>query len=766
MILILSSHESTNIGKNMRNRFVLTALAMVLAAAGAFARPVFKTNMTFSQPDGTTFLANVSGDEFLRIITTINGEAIAKDDDGWWSYAIYGDDGTKESTGIHVGSDGNGMVKAQSRFIPYEVLSERASLRAEAARDERMVPITRRILERDGAATKAEGVIHNKHGVVIICEYSDVKLAPGTTKSSFENMLSQTGYSSNGAEGCALEYFNHQFGDGWNFEFTVVGPITLPETHSYYGKNDKDGTEPNAAQMIADAIKAADPLVDYSKFDDDNDGYIDNIFVFYAGKDEADDADNNADCVWSHAWYLSSATLANGTRIPVKDRTFDGVIADRYACTSELANFGSYYSFATIGTFCHEYSHTLGLPDLYDTDYESTDGTHISAGLWRSTALMDAGNMNNHGNTPPNYNCIEKEIVGLVEPQPLREGFYTLKPIDQEGAVCLRYDHPSNDGEYFLFECRSTKSGWDSYIYGNGLYVYHIDRSDNAVAPRKTARETWLDNKVNAYHSHQCADLVEASGKNDKFIFKTFGGISTNDLKGLPFPYGSTHNFFSATSKPAFAFWDGTLSQFSIDGITVNADGSVSFSVSTSKAIPEITRYEYESFQNSAVISWISNMASDQPAYISFGKTGGKMKEMEVTSYNEGTSFAFVAEGLSPVSEYTVELYFKDGDQKGNVTTFKFQTGKSTSKIPPYIILSNAARDKTSGRFLKGCNIPLRVYNALNAESIVWYYNDQEVSIGPNGYFNPSESGILKAEIIYSNGTSEILMKTINIQTR
>lgn len=744
----------------MRIKSALTILAVALGMMNAYARPVFQKNVPFTQPDGSTFYANVKGDEFLAIVTTNTGEAITKDADGWWSYAVYSNDGKKESTRVHVGSKNCETIKAQSRYIPFDLLRERADeKRGSINENDFEAPIIKRILAKEGGAMTKGGATHKKHGIVIVCEYTDVKLAEGTTITNFQNLLTQRGYSVNGAQGCALDYFNHQFGSDWDFDFTVVGPVTLPHNQAYYGAPDGNNNDSEPDQMIVDAVRAADPLVDYSLFDDDGDGYIDNIFVFFAGKDHADDADRNQNCIWSHAWYLvSGAGRRPGTV------TFDGVIADRYACTSELARFDKTYAFATIGTFCHEYSHTLGLPDYYDTDYESTDGIHVAAGLWNYTSLMDGGNMCNYGNTPPNYNCIDRELIGLIEPQTLAVGEYVLKPIDQDGAVCLRYDHPSNEGEYFLFECRSTNSGWDSYIYGNGLFVYHIDRSSNSVASRVTAKSTWSSNKVNAYHEHQCADLIEASAKSDQWNLNTFPGISAGDLKGLPFPYNSTRNFYSPASRPAFIFWNGTESQFSLNNITKNNDGTVSFTAAIYKVAPQIINYSYESFQNSAIISWKASVIPEDPCYLSIGKTGGKMEEIAVTKIGETSSFACQVENLAPVTEYTVELYFKEDGSKGDVVSFKFQTGKATSNIPAYIILANAEKDSTSGMFKKKCNIPLKVYNALDAEGIKWYYNENEITVGDNCYYNPTESGVLKAEIFYKDGTSEILTKKINIK--
>jgi M6 family metalloprotease-like protein len=181
--------------------------------------------------------------------------------------------------------------------------------------------------------------------------------------------------------------------------------------------------------------------------DDDGDGEVDNVFVFFAGGDEAEGAGD--DCIWSHAWYIKDGAGRN--------LVLDGKTINRYACTSELTLYRDAAGkvrqrLAGIGSFCHEYSHTFDLPDMYDTDYESSGG-HAEA-LWVSTSLMDGGNYNNLGSVPPNFNAVERELLGLSEPVVIEQsGVYTLEPVNK-GGQCYRIN---TEEDHFLSHLRSIR---------------------------------------------------------------------------------------------------------------------------------------------------------------------------------------------------------------------------------------------------------------------------------------------------------------------
>lgn len=417
--------------------------------------------------------------------------------------------------------------------------------------------------------TKADGITDFK-ALVILAEFSDVSYTFSTAQ--FENMLISKDKS-------AVQYLKEQL--GVNVEVTVAGPVKVPNTRTYYGEQADKAHDIRPGEFIADACIAADAIVDFTKFDQNHDGKVDNVFVFYAGEDEAQQPRNvNTNFLWSHAWTLKSSDYG-------KELQLDGVSINNYACSSEL--FCEYTSateyrnlIAPIGTFCHEYLHTLGLYDLYDTDNELSGG--IAAGVWFRTDIMDMGNYNNDGNTPPNLNAVNRQLLGLSMPEELKPGSYAVKPLGSEGAKIYSITNPAEPAEYYLFEARSN-DGWDKYIGGKGLLVYHVDKSEKykSLSDRYqitlTSQQRWFPyNEVNCRPDNQCADLVEADGRKDADP----SDESIKDISGVFFPQNGAYNIGgSATVKMPFR--DGTFPSLYLTDIEIDTDGSVKFVVKDGK---------------------------------------------------------------------------------------------------------------------------------------------------------------------------------------
>ena len=341
--------------------------------------------------------------------------------------------------------------------------------------------------------TRAENQPIN--ALVILAQFSDVQY--NYTKSNFETQLKSKKAS-------AEQYLKEQLGVEVNI--TVVGPVTVPQTRKYYGENTDNGDDSHPGEFIADACKAADEFVDFSRFDSRHIGFVDNVHVIYAGEDEAQQEEGkNTDFLWSHSWTLAAS---------YHSISLDGVYIDVYSCSSELFRvYRTEQSFddviAPIGTFCHEYLHTLGLADMYDADGVMSGG--VAAGLWSKTAIMDGGNYNDDGNTPPNLNAIDRMLIGIMEPQELAVGSYNMKPIGTEGANTYKITNPEDSCEFYIFECRK-QDGWDKFIGGSGMLVYHIDKSDKILTPSEVygidlpSDRRWnLYNEVNCRPDHQCA---------------------------------------------------------------------------------------------------------------------------------------------------------------------------------------------------------------------------------------------------------------------
>lgn len=712
---------------------ILFAAAFICICRNAAAGPASGRSVRLFQPDGTSFMAIIHGDEFMKITTTSAGEAVIQQPDGWYCYARYDGQGAKESSGIRIGRPGSAEAAAESRNIPYEIIREASSVLRTACQVQGPAAI----------ATKDPGssTVYERRGIVLLVQFQDLRFTFG--RDDFKALLGQ-GY--NGRKGAA-EYFNDQLKGLCTFSFDVSDIITLDKSYMYYGQNEKSATgkDRKAAEMVYDACKAADGGVDFSRYDQDKDGKADNVFIIYAGKDEADGAGDYH--IWSHSWYLQSGAGIN--------LILDGVRIDRYACAAELSGDG----ISGIGTFCHEYCHTLGLPDLYDTDYMGSGG--LAEALWGSTSVMDKGNRNDNGNTPPNFNAVERDMLGIPGCTTIvEEGTYELSPISTSG-IFYRIDSDT-PGEYYLLECRKAE-GWDSHIGGSGLLVYHIDKSSNDSGYGLSAYSRWQAaiNSVNTNPAHQCADLIEA-----QMPVLADGAGPAADIASIFFPYGDKDSF-SPQTDPAFVFWNGSSPVFNITGITRTATGirlEVSKTASSLMPGPSVTGIDV--FQDAAIISWKIDSGFSGKAFMVWGKRGGEMTATEIKP-NSATSasmnYSVTLDGLEPMTAYSATIFCEQDGIKGYPADASFTTKAYPEGGRPYIFLKHVQRNE-DGSFPIGVQLPLRLFNSKGAESVEWTYDGRPVETGENGYFTPGASGTLRATAYFSDGTREIMTKEIIIR--
>ncbi len=744
----------------MKHKTMLSILAVFISIT-AFCGPARRGPVELMQPDGTTFSARIRGDEFMKLVTTAEGNSIVQDADGWWCYAGYDADGVKFSSGYRVGGDVPDGVKSMSRHIPYGRLAAKAKTKR-AERPDVGESIIKRISRQRGIDTKSgSSQTITKHAIILLAQFQDIKFK--YTKDDFVNLLTQNGYKSNGATGSAKEYFDAQFAGAVDFSFVVGDIVTLSRNVAYYGGNDSDDNDKAPEKMVREACELSDSKIDFSLYDDDGDGTVDNVFVFFAGGDEADGAGD--DRIWSHAWYLYSGA---GDELYL-----DGKLIDSYACTAELARKGTKNVMAGIGTFCHEYAHTFGLPDMYDTDYEGSGGT--SAALWTSTSLMDAGNQNNFGNTPPYFNAIEREILGISEPAIINtNGGYTLEPIHKSGkSYRLNTD---NADEYYLLECRSEED-WDKYCGGSGMLVYHIDKSSrksgysDSYSMDMTALQRWeMYNEVNGRPDHQCANLLEADKRQDGFSVMEEESfiMSLGNIRGIFFPYSNSTSITPGGS-PGFSFWSGKDCEYSVTNIR-RTDEGVGFNVigfSGTELPPNVVSVKAEAFTDAAIILFESDRVYDGEAIVQWGKTGEEMESINVKPYLSG-KYAVTLEGLQAGNKtYTVRIHFELDGLVGEEKEVAVMTKKQPAVSWPFIYMGGIVKN-SDGTLPPGSRLPLRVYNAGDAAETVWTFNGQPISTKnakgiERGYYTVDRSGILKAHITWEDGSEEIIMKEITI---
>ncbi len=715
-------------------RIVFFSLLLLLTASlRVSAIPARNIPMTVRQPDGSELRIIVSGDEFYRMVRTEDGCAVTQGEDGYWYYAAYDINGAKRSSGVRV-SPLNGATAAAgaARIIPY------GTLRAAAAG--RRAAVNRLRAEhrfRVHPGTKAGPV--SRKAIIILAQFTDLGFKFG--RNDFVNMLTQKGYSYGGAQGSAMDYFNDQFEGACDFEFIVSPVITLSKGYAYYGENDSQGLDKRPHEAVAEACRLVDAQIDFSQFDGDGDGEVDNVFVFVAGHDEAEGA--SPAHIWSHQWYLDEA----GVRL-----NLDGTKINSYAISTELTydfDHGTHKEiFTGIGTFCHEYSHALGLWDLYDTDGEDSGGLYefgdekSRGAVWGYTSLMDHGNYNNNGNTPPNYNAMELWSLGLGNAETLEIGQQILAPIGSQKRYFIA--ETDVEGEYYFFECRAAE-GWDSFVGGSGMLIYHYDASDNdagySTSERHnlTARERWWYNQANCNPDHPCFDLIEAVP-------------IAKDVYSVFWPNG-THTSFNAGTTPSFVSWSGKEAEIGLNGIS--REGSfIKFTVTGSLSIEKV-----EEFQDAAIVLWTMLDQSESGSSISI-EGGSLRKEYTVKPYAPG-SYSYTFEGLQPNTTYNVTV-FKPGDRKKSVSA-SFTTKKYYKDGYPFIYLNSAERN-ANGSFKKNGKMPLRVFNAPDAAKVTWDFGSNVLSTDGSGYYTVLGNGTLKAIIDYNNGTRDIISKTITVQ--
>lgn len=440
-------------------KFISLISCLVLAGM-VMAVPAYRGPIVQIAEDGTEKTVYLHGDEYFSYMT---------DEDGVWL-----DELTLKP-----------MTEAQKEF--------RMAQKAKARR----APQATEGMKAGGKPNLAP------RGLVILVNFQNATFH--TPKDTIDSMLNGANFTRSykksstvkiTASGSARKYFQDQSYGQYNPEFDVVGPLTISQEYKYYGEPVKDSEgqvinhDKNPREMIKEACLEADAAgVDFTKYDNDKDGKVDFVFVIYAGYGEADGG--GANTVWPHQWSMDGQGVI-----------CDGKSISRYACASELNHQSDVYD--GIGTFCHEFSHVLGLPDFYETNNPSQN-LH-TLGAW---SIMDYGPYNNDGNTPPAYSAYERFYMGWLTPRLLVDPEnVTLTNINKGSGESLLISEtnklPSSGWnptpkKFYMLEARKQE-GWDQYLPGPGMIITKISYS----------QQKWQGNTVNNDPDDMGVDIQEA----------------------------------------------------------------------------------------------------------------------------------------------------------------------------------------------------------------------------------------------------------------
>ncbi|MBQ8463629.1 MAG: M6 family metalloprotease domain-containing protein [Prevotella sp.] len=297
----------------------------------------------------------------------------------------------------------------------------------------------------------------------------------------YDNLFNTPGFHQREGKGCVADYFRDQSLGIFNLQCDVYGPYQLDRKAQPYD-SPTSSTRNYGREAMAEATRLLieqNPTVDFRQYDWDGNGSVEQVVYVFAGV--GGNSGSNG-YLWPNTSSFSTITTPDGVRI------------SNYSASAEC---WSKTMLCGIGTICHEYTHSLGLPDIYPTS--SSAGSFSMADEWD---LMDGGNFTNYGWCPPNYTALERMLLGWLTPVELAEPttIVDLKPVEDGGqAYIIRH----TGTEYLLLENRQW-SGWDAGLPGQGLVIYHVDYLSSA----------WTGNTVNNVKGHPRFDLVHADNKN------------------------------------------------------------------------------------------------------------------------------------------------------------------------------------------------------------------------------------------------------------
>lgn len=508
---------------------IILSIALAMLTLTASAVPARRTQRTLTLSDGTQVTATLSGDENYHYWKTADGRAFVMNEEN----------------------------------IPQEISLQQAQSKLQAKVQARNAHrIAKRTKHKAAWGAETNPISGERKGLVILVNYKDKKMQH--TQAEYNDYFNKAGYSDNNCTGSVRDYFLSQSYGKFSLDFDVMGPVTLSKNLSYYGDNDSDGNDKHAAEMVAEAVKLAVSGIDLKRYDWDGDGYVDQVYVVYAGYGEHADAPANT--IWPHEFELSEAAKYNDGPGAL---TINGVTIDTYACSSELRG-SSGNKMDGIGTACHEFSHCLAIPDMYDT---SADGENFGMNVWD---LMDYGSYNGEdgfGETPAPFTSYERMYCGWLTPVELTQpcNVNDMPAITKEPvAYLIRNANPKFPGEYYLLENHQQES-WDAYAPAHGMLILHVDFNSNA----------WKQNTVNNVASHQRMTIIPADGK-----------LSHYNTTGDTWPGTSNNTKLTDTSRPAAKLYNLNSNGRKFMGRPIEniteKDGLISFTFDGGKALPQL----------------------------------------------------------------------------------------------------------------------------------------------------------------------------------
>lgn len=531
-------------------RLLISVLFCTIAVMSVVAQtdqidPVHPT-FTMTQRDGSIVrLKTYAGHRSCYIFyTTSDGAVVVKDANGDFCYAR-AEGGALVSTGVVAHEVGERTVEEQQAADISLTVDEAFAALAETVATRDCINRVRKpdmsLLYRDnttgmGVYGETGGGAVNSIGEytlpVVLVEFADKKMLSTNTNAAFLRQFNEEGYSLNGRVGSIRDYFISQSGGMFKPTFEIVDRITLDSVKAYYGKDEGSRRDVNLYNFIQEVLKALNGKM--RKYHDTRtNNSVPNLAIIFAGTGQAQSG--VADDPWPCEMNLG--------------RDWSYSIGLDYGVNSVfIGNETEGAGLMSLGTFCHEFGHALGLPDLYCTSGETVPKAMY---YW---SVMDLGCYLNRGIVPMGYTAYEKNVLGWLDiPELTKPHVITLYPPGSKkgnNAVCIVND--ADASERFILENRHPGT-WYPADFGKGLLITHLHYDHS----------TWYLNAMNNDGDHLRYQVVAADGTISN---------EENDLWGR-----NGKIMFTDVSKPAPNVYSGEKLGKPVFKISVKTDSTITF---------------------------------------------------------------------------------------------------------------------------------------------------------------------------------------------
>lgn len=597
---------------------ILISAVLSLCAAMTFAIPAKKSWKVVSQSDGTTIKVSQAGDEHLHYYITEDNVPIYKAADNRYCYLTI-ESGKLHNSGVLAHES---AARSAKELQVMNTIHDLAPIARQMAAKKRSA--AKRCVRPDRLPSKDDISVFkgSKKALVILAAFSDKSFSKGDDAivKFYDEVLNQEGYSQNGAAGSVHDYFKDMSRGEFDLTFDIVGPVKVSKSATYYGGPSPimGGTD-HIGEFITEAIKKADEKcdIDWKKYDWDDDGEVEQVFVLYAGYGQATGGPTGT--IWPNAWTLDEALQNNDGN---GGFSIDGVFINQYACSNEL-----YLDSGTVpmglGVFCHEFSHCMGLPDMYDTNYGSTP----TMGDWDLLAGGSYNGPQGIGWCPAGWTSYERAYAGWLELTELKagdiiKGMTSLEEADGKAYVIYNDNHKD---EYYLLE-NHKGMGWDKYTPENGLLIIHVDYD----------KDLFDNNIVNSKGEFTPAEGYDRYFTNDHPRMAPFSRVRSiqNDTYFYTYPMDAPRGVVDSltdTSKPAAELYNALADGSKLMGkpvynIEKDDDGNISFTFMTKEK-------ETDAIQD---IAMAEDTTGDDTVYDITGKKAGRIGDIKNGSLKAG----------------------------------------------------------------------------------------------------------------------------------